>query len=54
VFPAPATANDAVSPAFQQAQGVHIGVTGMLTFPADAPRGIVLAKSGAGNRRGKP
>jgi hypothetical protein len=46
--------NDAVSPAFQQAQDVHIGVTAMLTFPADVPRGIVLEKSGAGNRRGKP
>jgi hypothetical protein len=54
VFPAPAAANDAVPPAFQQAQGVQIGVTAMLTFPPDVPRGIVLEKSGAGNRRGKP
>jgi tripartite-type tricarboxylate transporter receptor subunit TctC len=40
--------NDASPSVFQQARDVHIGVTAMLTFRADALRVIVIAKSGAG------
>jgi hypothetical protein len=33
--------NDALPSLFPQVPDVHIGVTAMLTFPADVPRGIV-------------
>ncbi len=46
--------NDAVSPVFQQARGVHIGSDSNADFPRRRASWHRSRKSGAGNRRGKP